>query len=209
MTLFERSAILLRPQQSIAQEHCINEVSYVHVCVWDRGVVATLVHSFLQTCKINNHWQREIDHNLYFMLLLAQKSRTFLVQSLFFWKRLRSCVGIVPLSKLYLRNACLTGTQNILLFLYWTWGMHKKYYPCYFPCYCSNTLLGVWNPTWCCYVDTYACWKCCVGTWVIFLARDKSWSTREKYFGCQKISWHFYILLFTSGFILFLNRQGI
>jgi hypothetical protein len=89
---------------------------------------------------------------------LLENLEHFWFSPCFFCKRLRSCVGLVTLSKLYLRNACLTGTQNILLFLYWTWGMHKKYYPCYFPCYCSNTLLGVWNPTWCCYVDTYACW---------------------------------------------------
>ena len=39
------------------------------------GVDATLVQRIFADLWINNHWQGEIDHNIFYMLLFVQKSR--------------------------------------------------------------------------------------------------------------------------------------
>ncbi len=66
---------------SVLQEQCTKIVSYVHDVLCP-GVQTTLVTRFQQIHEINAHWQGEIDHNIFFMLLYVQKSRTILIRSL-------------------------------------------------------------------------------------------------------------------------------
>ena len=61
-------------------EHCTKVVSYVLFSVL--GVETTLGSQILADLMIKIHWQGEVDHDIFYMLLFVQKSRIFLAQSL-------------------------------------------------------------------------------------------------------------------------------
>ena len=78
------------------------------------GVDETVVHRSQQICEINIHWQGKIDHNICFMLLFVQKSRTFWL-SLCFGQELRSCVGLVAPDKSTLRKVYFTTLLSAMM----------------------------------------------------------------------------------------------